>query len=278
MSEELIKRGLAKHGMPFGPYEFYNIGSTTIRTLRQYKIVPRKPYEGFLNNQPDGLLVDRRDLNNIPVIAVVENKAPDEFNTPEKKDQAVEQCVVKYCKPLDAKVGIVTDRNEYIWVNPQFSGKRYETILREDGYPLHLPFVWGNATEVEQTLQVLEKVLADISPTSSQLKEEELQNPSNLADRVWQTIWLASGENPDMCLATFVEIFVFKYLSDLRVLVKDDAGIGISFYDTLAIDRDKCLIFYFARVRPHIRTIFPPSSEDGTSIINSTVLDFTSAF
>ena len=158
-------------------------------------------------------------------------------------------------------------------MNPQLPKKAYAQVLREDGYPLHDPFSWVNAEEIEQTLEVLAQVLQDISPTNSQLIRPEHQDPSGLADRVWQTIWLASGENPDKCLATFVEIFIFKFLSDLGVLTTNDTGIGVSFTDARTKDRDTCYKFYHAHVRPHIKHLFPPSAEDGSSVINGTVLD-----
>ena len=273
MAEELIQRGLTEHGTPFGDYEFYNIGSTTIRTLRRHRIVPDKDYGPLASKKPDGLLVDRHDLANIHVIAVLEHKTPAEFDTPAKRDAAVAQCVADYSKPLGANVGVITDGSEYLWVNPQLPGDGYEVILREDGYPLHLPFGWSTDAEIAQSLEVLKRILTEISPTNSQLQQEPLQNPSALADSVWQTIFLASGENPDACLATFAEIFVFKYLSDLHVLVTNQTGVPISFSDVLAVHRDRCLAYYFEHIRPYIKLVFPASTADGTSIINDTVLD-----
>lgn len=272
-AEELIQRNYTVHGDAFGPYEFYNLGNTTIRTLRDYGIIPNRAYKGVLRKKPDCLVVDRRDRGNISVILVVENKDRDEFDTPEKKDKAIQQCVLNYCKPLSAKIGIVTDGNEYIWVNPQLEGESFEKIKREDGYDLVVPFRWGSTSEIEQSLEIVTKVLSDISSTNSQLIKEDLQNPAKLADRVWQTIWLASGENPDACLATFVEIFTFKYLSDLGVLVTNPSGTAISFYDVLNIDRDKCLRFYMDNVRNYIKQLFPASPSDGTSIINGIILN-----
>ena len=33
-----------------------------------------------------------------------------------------------------------------------------------------------------------------------------------------QKIWVAKNSSPEICLYTFVELFVFKYLSDLEIL------------------------------------------------------------
>ncbi|WP_027847465.1 N-6 DNA methylase [Marinococcus halotolerans] len=271
-AEELGQRNYTKNGEKFGEYEFYNIGATTIKTLREYKIIPNKSYEGVLSKKPDGLVVDRNG-DNVSVILVIENKDISEFNTPEKKDKAIQQCVHDYCKPLGAKIGIVTDGEEFLWINPQKEDADYERIHREDGYDLVAEFRWSNENEISQSIDLLKKVLDDVSSTNSRLIKEVLQNPARLADRVWQTIWLASGENPDACLATFVEIFTFKYLSDLGVLVNNNLGTPISFYDVLDKERDKSLRFYENQVRSHIKELFPSSEEDGTSVINGMILD-----
>ncbi len=200
MSEELIQRGLTQHGLAFGPYEFYNIGQTTIGSLKTYGIIPNKSYTGFSTKKPDALLVDRRVPTSISVVAVIEYKAVNEFDTEAKKQEATRQCVEDYCKPLGAKIGIVTDRQQWLWVNPQVAGNNHSPILREDGYPLHLPFGYDDEPAIVETLTLISRVLSNITPDNSQLLQEQFQNPSNLADRVWQTIWLASGENPDACI------------------------------------------------------------------------------
>lgn len=273
MSEELIQRGLTEKGLPFGNYEYYNIGNTNIRSLRAYEIIPNMPYpDETLRRKPDGLLVDRRNKNSIKAVAVIEHKTPSEFDTQTKKNAAIKQCVLDYCKPLKAKIGIVTDGTDYIWINPQLRGNKWEEILREDDYPLHEPFLFSDSEEINHSIELIEKVVSDISSTNSKLIQKNLLNPSELADKVWQTIWLASGENPDACLATFVEIFIFKFISDLGVLTQNESGVGVCFSDTIQKDRDKCLKFYFEYVRPYIKQIFPPDTEDGTSVINGTVL------
>ncbi|GEM_PF-2630816 len=44
MSEELKANNYTKTGSPFGIYESYTIGATTINELKKYKIVPNKDY------------------------------------------------------------------------------------------------------------------------------------------------------------------------------------------------------------------------------------------
>ncbi|HEC88579.1 MAG TPA: N-6 DNA methylase [Thermoplasmata archaeon] len=288
MSEELIQKGYTEHGEIFGIYEFYNIGNTTINELKRFKIAPDKEYGDYGIKKPDALLVDRRNKDNVIVIAVIEHKDYSEFNTPYKKELACKQCN-NYCEVLNAKIGIVTDTNEYIWINPQketelaeikyvdsFGIRRgFDYILKEDGYPLSNAFILDvtNKTETQKTLRLIDKILKSINKYDSRLEKEKKLNPSNLAKQVWQAIWLASGENPDKCLATFVEIFLFKFLSDLGVLTKNKSGVPISFDDILKSGKKYCLKYYFDNVRSYIKEIFPSNKKDGTSVINDFILN-----
>ncbi|WP_219349832.1 hypothetical protein, partial [Helicobacter sp. 13S00482-2] len=57
---------------------------------------------------------------------------------------------------------------------------------------------------------------------NNQLEKVSTLNPKNLADRVWQKIWISTGKEPEKCLYNVVEMFIFKYLLDLEVLGKND--------------------------------------------------------
>ncbi|MCV0366322.1 MAG: SAM-dependent methyltransferase [Nitrosopumilus sp.] len=268
MSEEILKNNYKEHGESFGIYELYILGDTKFRTLKAYKIIQDKDYGDLENKQPDALIVDRRNLDNIVVIAVIEFKSPIELE--KKRNHAFEECMM-YAKGLDAKIGIVTDRDEHFWLNPQFENDDgYEIITREDGYPLKNPFLHRNEFEISETIKIIKTVLDSITKTNSEIKPLATQNPSSLADNVWQDIWLASGENPDACLATFVEIFVFKFLSDLGVL-KEHNGVKIDFDEVF--NKDQSLRYYFDYVRPAIKDMFPANTTDNTGIINGIVLD-----
>jgi len=100
-------------------------------------------------------------------------------------------------------------------------------------------------------------------------------DPSQLAERVWQSVWLASMASPDQCLATFVEILIFKFLSDLAVLRFSTSGVPVDFDTVRAKDENTVLRYYWDNVRPTIKTLFPPSAADGTSVLNGTVFDPT---
>jgi len=70
-------------------------------------------------------------------------------------------------------------------------------------------------------------------------------------------------------LYTFVELFIFKYLSDLEILTGD-----YSFRALLSKDKDNdkdyMLTHYAKIIRPEIKELFPEGS-DGTTIINGTI-------
>lgn len=271
MSEEILKRNYEKKGEAFGEWELFTIGETNINALKKFDIVPQKSYGKFGYKQPDELVVDRRG-SSPEVILVIEYKRPSEFDTEKKRIKAIEQCVKSYCQPLSARVGLITDKTEYIWVNPRVDNHQgYDIALREDGYPLNQ--VFEPKLNHEKTIQCIKKCIESFSDTNSQIRKIETRDPSDLADRVWQTIWLASGENPDACLATFVEIFLFKYLSDLGVLTTNEEGVNISFDESLKIQEDRVYNFYYSNVRPYIRKLFPESQEDSTSVINGIILD-----
>ena len=83
-------------------------------------------------------------------------------------------------------------------------------------------------------------------------------------------MWAVSGATPENCLYTFVEIFIFKYLSDLGVL----KGM-YSFYDLLARysgnNENEVLEYYASTVRVKIKELFPGNPKDKTTIINGTI-------
>lgn len=288
MSEELKQKNYTKKGDSFGEYDIYTLGATSINGLKKFKIIPQKEYGKNGNKKPDQLIVDRRNKSLIRVITVIEYKDSLEFNTIEYKKKAIEQ-VNTYAQVLDAPISIVTDTNEYIWINSKvkkefaeeiykddFGVERwYSRLINEDGYNLSYNFVrdLSNTTELNKNLNLIKRILIETSDNNSQLNIQKRINPKNLAKKVWQSIWLASGENPDKCLSTFVEIFIFRYLSDLDILKRNISGVPVDFNSVIKIEKDICLKYYFNNVREHIKKLFPLDSFDNTSIINGFILD-----
>ena len=117
---------------------------------------------------------------------------------------------------------------------------------------------------------MINKIRASVSTSNDQLKEAATVDPLPLAEKVWQDLWAVSGATPENCLYTFVEIFIFKYLSDLGVL----KGM-YSFYDLLGRysgnNENEVLEYYASTVRVKIKELFPGNPKDKTTIINGTI-------
>ncbi|MDR0603194.1 MAG: N-6 DNA methylase [Bacteroidales bacterium] len=256
MSEELLQRDLINNPEKIGKWDFYNIGSTTVKALKENGIIRSIDYGKIENKKPDALLVQKKN-----VIAVVEYKKPSEFNTKEKQEKAIKQ-ELEVAQKLDANIFIVSDKQTTIWINPLTKNK----IKDESGKELTASFDVKN----EKLPVLLEKIIASINEKNDQVKPKELVNPTDLAKRIWQIVWSISGATPESCLYSFVELFIFKYLSDLKVLeYPEDFDSVIKLYESKS---PEYVIDYYARnVRRKIKEELFPKGDDGTTIINGTV-------
>lgn len=68
---------------------------------------------------------------------------------------------------------------------------------------------------IEQLISCIDDT---VTQTNDQLRERVVMNPLPLAEKMWQVIWVQTGKIPEKCLYNVVELFVFKFLSDLGVL------------------------------------------------------------
>lgn len=256
MSEELIQRNLIEAPEKMGDWNFYNIGATTLKALKGAKIIPDRDYDEFEKKKPDALIV-KKPL----VIAAIEYKLPKELRTYKQVAAAIAQ-ELGTAQALQAKVYIVTDGKKSYWINPATGHE----ILQEDGSRITLNF----DKKSTECITLINKIRASISATNDQIKAAATVDPLPLAERVWQDLWAVSGATPENCLYTFVEIFIFKYLSDLGVL----RGM-YSFYDLLgkyAGNNDNEVLEYYASViRVKIKELFPGNPKDKTTIINGTI-------
>lgn len=256
MSEELIQRNLIEAPEKMGDWNFYNIGSTTLKALKNAKIIPNKDYDSFESKKPDAIVT-----NKLLVIAAIEYKTPAELKTKKQIENAISQ-ELGTAQILQAKVYIITDGKKTIWVNPANGNE----ILQEDGSKITLNFDKNSA----ECIVLINKIRSSINATNDKLKNAASVDPLPLAQRVWQDLWAVSGATPENCLYTFVEIFIFKYLSDLGVL----KGM-YSFYDLLSRyagnNENEVLEYYASTIRVKIKELFPGNPKDNTTIINGTI-------
>jgi len=256
MSEELIQRNLIEAPETIGAWSFYNIGNTTLKALKGAKIIPNRDYDGVEGKKPDALIVKKPQ-----VIAAIEYKTPAQLKTKKLIHAAIMQ-EIDVARALGAYIYIVTDGKKTLWINPLTGNE----ITAEDGSRISLNF---SKDDVE-CVKLINKAIASISNTNDTILAATVVDPLPLAQKVWQDLWSVSGATPENCLYTFVEIFIFKYLSDLGVLTG-----FYSFHDLLrrykTNSENQVIEYYAATVRPEIKRLFPGNPKDKTTIINGTI-------
>ena len=258
MSEELLQRGLDKKtpSSKIGNWDYYNIGATTLKALKGANIIRNIDYGKLEAKKVDALIVNRKK-----VIAVIEFKQPTEFRTHAQKNKAIKQ-EIQVAHKLGAKITIATDTVDTIWVNT-LTG---EAICDEDGNTIKTLF---NPND-EKIVSLIEKINYSINEKNNNILPKKLVNPTDLARSIWQDVWSVSGATPENCLYTFVELFIFKYLSDLEVLKDIDS---FDFLMDLKVNRtdDEILQYYADNIRKKIKQLFPYNTVDKTTIINGTI-------
>ena len=256
MSEELLQRDLINNPEKIGKWDFYSIGATSIKSLKENNIIRNIDYGDAEKKKVDAIIVSRKN-----VIAIIEYKTPAEFNTKAKQDKAINQ-EIEVAKKLNCKLIIATDTKETVWVNV-LTGNR---IKDENNQEVKYNFNQND----EKLPELIEKIIVSINGKNDQIKPKELVNPTDLAKRIWQIVWSISGATPESCLYSFVELFIFKYLSDLKVLeYPEDFDSLIKLYKS---KNPEYVIDYYARnIRRKIKEELFPRGEDGTTIINGTV-------
>lgn len=256
MTEELIQRGFLRKdgltGTPFGKFEELNIGQTTLATLLgaglvatlastvEFPFKSYKPPKYPRESRPDKVYAICRNGQLHP-IAVAEHKSPANFRGEALLLRTAEQAL-HGAATLGVSIAIATDgtRDKYIDVSESIAAG--EIIYYTE----------------QRTLNpaVLDDLLAGGATT---------KDPAVLSERVWQHIWHATKDEPKECLLTFVEIFIFKFLSDN--LPNTILPASLSFYEivkdvqyfehTYGISQ---IEYYVSKIRPHIKQIFPENT------------------
>jgi type I restriction-modification system DNA methylase subunit len=256
MSEELIQRNLIEAPDTMGAWNYYNIGATTLKALKGAKIIPNRDYEEFEGKKPDAIIVKKPQI-----IAAIEYKQPKEFRTEKQIEAAIGQ-EIGTARALGAKLYIVTDGKKTFWINPLTGNE----ITAEDGSRIALNF---SKDDVE-CIKLINKAVTSINTANDCILASLVVDPLPLAQRVWQDLWSVSGASPENCLYTFVEIFIFKYLSDLGILT------GLHSFPNLLNQyktntENEVIDYYASTVRVKIKELFPMNQKDKTTVINGTI-------
>jgi len=264
-SEELHQRYPKGIGQKIGQYELFECQLVTLNQFAQDGILPLSDYGKHSTQKCDALIISR--IPDVHAVLVGEHKRPGEI-TPKNWLGIAKDLLETKCKPTNAVLGYVTDGITTHWINGQ--AEDVLEVEREDRTPL--PAKVDYAEKVFQTELIY--ILANFDPVTNRIRAKAESNPDYLAREVWQTIWRLRADSPEDCLATFVELFVFKFLDDLKLLRTDANGADVSVAYVMSREKDKAYSYYWDTVRPYIKTLFPPG-EDGYSIINGIVLQPT---
>lgn len=277
LSEDLRKYGYLRQdgsilGDPVGPYEGFNIGGVTLNQLARTPLIPDKEYRNRLR-KPDGLVIDRRS-DRSRVILVSESKNVGELSTELKRNTIFKKVADEYCRQLDCEFAVVTDTvsNYWLYVDLHGPAESYQVVLREDGFNLDSPADLSSEEGRAELAHTLERLSSEFDALEAKLVPVTPVDPTRLADSTWQTLWLASGESPETCLASFIEILLFKFLSDVKLLTKREDNTRVDFDYVRTLASDVALVHYIEQVRPQIEHIFPVG-EDGVGVVGGLILD-----
>jgi len=272
MSEELqryarkINNKTIYRGVKLNSFEYYILGNTTLAQLKRAKII-----DGFINDisfkphiwkgkptstsRPDEIVLDGKS-----VILVVERKSSTELRTMKQEEEAAEQCLV-YMQQLNAKLGIVTDYSKFLWITDP-NNKSIEVRYIYEGEALF--------SEDYRKSKTITKVLTKLDTKTDSLIQPPALDPTSLAVSVWQTLWHATHEEPKLCLATFVELFLYKFLSDLEVIPKKLRIYQLDMEEKEFISQyGKTQIEYYCQhVRKVMKSLFPEKSSFSSPISN----------
>jgi type I restriction enzyme M protein len=271
VSEELRQKGYIgddglPHGDRAGEFESFNLGASSLGQLARAGIVPEHDYGSRARLKPDALVVSRNGVGP-RVRLVAEFKDRGILANEARLEAVVEKVAAEYCAPLGCPLAVVSDGATVRWVTVD---TKTQIVRREDGYPLEAAIELGTEAGRLDAARTIKRIRDELDPASF-LKPPATVDPTRLADQTWQAIWLASGENPERCLASFIEVLLFKFLSDLGTLNEDHRGCPTTFEHVADLRPAESLRYYFEVVRPQITRLFP-AGRDGTAVIGGLVL------
>lgn len=248
-------------------YHYIKIGATNVGQLQKAKILSSKySYTGLRQNKPDGLILHGKNT----VIALVEYKPYGKILSENDALEVLTDWYFELASRISCKVVCASDGENTYW----FYASNRELIKESTSNPLRVALNVSDITEhkisqskIVELIEIFNKF--DLLDDEAILRSETILNPQALANSVWQKIWISTGKEPEKCLYNVVEIFIFKFLSDLEIL-SDDYGFQYIYNKSLK-SKDDALSLYANYVRPKIREMFPKSLTDNTTVINGTI-------
>ena len=206
----------ASHLSPdtFGRFGRLALGDTTFNVLRTFLDIDILGADDFEpvhyqkpanigQAKPDELIVSGRSVE-----AVVEYKSPGILASGVKRRKALEQLQV-YVLVAKAKIGAATDHHTTLWIHnldPQRQGD-VKVVVEE-----------GRYCGREVSPKEIDAVRSKINPHTDEFAAVDAFDPSVVAKSVWQDVYIATRQDPEKCFQTFVELFMYKLVSDYRLL------------------------------------------------------------
>lgn len=267
-SEQMIQNEIYSNNTTIlDKYECLSLGATTINNLMKSSIIKEYSVNNKIGSKkPDVLIIDSEKN----VIIYVEQKRPSKLKSEKDIKDAINQ-ELYVAKAINAKIYVVSDGSSYIWINP----KTGNPIIDENNNLINLEIKpKENGKEVAK---LINDILISINDESDQILKKEFLDPTDLAVKINRKLVNLTFASAKMSLYTFVELFLFKYLSDIGVLSGDSsfsyiANMYKEEYKKIdpSINDAKVLGKYLDGPRETMKTLFP-EGEDGTSIINGQV-------
>ena len=264
MSEQTIQNDLFSNNVTIlDKYECLSLGATTIGDLIAGKrIVCNKEKTAIKNKgkKPDVLIVD----GSRKAIAYIECKKPEEFNTDKKIEAAINQ-EVDVAKELGIKIFVATDGSKFVWIN----ALTRQPILDEDANEIVTAIKPKN--EERKIAKLIGRLTIDLSDSNNQLQQIKYSDPTNLAKKIGGLLKTIKFTTPKDSLYTFVELFLFKYLSDINILSStENFDYILNLYGKDGRSEAEVLYRYIHEPREKISKLFP-EAPDKTSLINGFV-------
>lgn len=255
MSEEMLQIS----AVPIGEYLYYKLGATTINQLYELGYVNNVDITDIKDKKPDGMI-----LKNKEIVCIIEYKQ--QLRNQQDIDKAIIQ-EINVAQKL-SKIFVITDGQKTIWLNSKTGNK-----ITDQGSDLTFILDVKKFNDLDyknEFILLINKILDCISTDNDELRRKKIIDPTPLAKKLWQTIWVATQKQPVQCLYNVVELFIFKFLSDLNILDKEYSFDKI-YQLSQRKDYEFALNHYATNTRKEIIKKFPKSAEDDTTIINGTI-------
>ena len=255
--EELTRRGYVQatdqgdyrlQPESFGRFGRLPLGDTTLNVLNRFldlDLTGANDFEpthyekptNIAQAKPDELIVSGRS-----VVSVVEHKSPHILAGGKERRKALEQLQV-YLLTTKAKIGAVTDSSTTLWLHNCDPQRRNEIkiIIEDDRY----------CDRTIQDAREIDAILSELNPQTDEFAHVQAFDPSVVARSVWQDVYIATRQDPEKCFQTFVELFMYKLVSDYGLL-PSNLRIDQLVVSTEVFRRDTGLTqieFYFQNIR-----------------------------